>query len=105
MHMTSHHLWNEYARLLNLVAANLHVQVDCQPSSNIVIRLLSFRPGNGGYLKLVLLNVAGTGAVQSIGLRRYQSQVSHQVVPRCLDATPREGCRLKACRSESYQSR
>ncbi|KAK9809432.1 hypothetical protein WJX73_006635 [Symbiochloris irregularis] len=53
-------------------------QVDCQPTDNIAIRLLSFRPDQGGYLKLVLLNVAGSGAVRSIGLRRYQSQDAYQ---------------------------
>ena len=53
-----------------------HVQVDCQPPDNIVIRILEFRPSAGGYLKLVLLNVAGSGAISSLGIRRYQTEVS-----------------------------
>lgn len=53
-----------------------HAQVDCEPRDNIVIRILEFRPSAGGYLKLVLLNVAGSGAISSLGIRMYQTSAS-----------------------------
>ena len=62
-------------------------QVDCMPTANIAIRILDFRPTAGGYLKLVLLNVAGSGALSTLGVRKYQTSVGTCLVSSAIGIT------------------
>ncbi|KFM27098.1 Expansin-B1 [Auxenochlorella protothecoides] len=48
--------------------------VPCAPPGDIVVRIDTFRPTLGGYLRLVLLSVAGQGPIDSVELRTSGSQ-------------------------------
>lgn len=45
-------------------------QVDCDPPGSIVVNVDTYRPTEGGYLRLDLQQVAGTGALAGVGLRK-----------------------------------
>ena len=51
-------------------------QVPCRPTNNIQLRILALRATAGGYLKLTLLDVAGGGALSSVSVRQYGTNVS-----------------------------
>ena len=44
------------------------VQVNCKPPGGIQIRLIQYRPTLGGYLKLAVLDVAGSGGLTAVGV-------------------------------------
>ena len=54
---------------------HLRVQVPCRPTNNIQLRILELRASAGGYLKLTLLDVAGGGALSSVAVRQYGTDV------------------------------
>lgn len=47
----------------------LLMQVNCKPPGGIQIRLIQYRPTLGGYLKLAVLDVAGTGGLTAVGVK------------------------------------
>lgn len=52
------------------------MQVDCDISGNIVIRVLEYRPSGGGYIKLTFLNIIG--GIDSVLISKSQASVRHQ---------------------------
>lgn len=45
-------------------------QVECNPSTNVSFDIDMYRADQGGYLRLAVENAAGSGAVQSVELRK-----------------------------------
>jgi hypothetical protein len=56
--------------------------VDCEPDGNIVVDVDQFRTSDGGYARLALKSVAGSGDLTSVELRRSPSGVS-----KCIDSS------------------
>ena len=52
------------------------VQVNCPASGSILVRLQQLSPTAGGYVKLALLNVAGSNGITSVGFAPSGSQVT-----------------------------
>ena len=52
-----------------LIPLTLLMQVNCKPPGGIQIRLIEYRPTLGGYLKLAVLNVAGSGGLTAVGVK------------------------------------
>lgn len=51
-------------------------QVDCTPPGSIVVDVDTFRQSGGGYVRLDLQSVAGSGALRSVELRQAGQSVS-----------------------------
>ena len=45
------------------------MQVNCKPPGGLAIRLIQYRPTLGGYLKLAVLDVGGSGGLTAVGVR------------------------------------
>lgn len=54
----------------------LLLQVECAPTSPIVVDVDTYRTTQGGYLRLDLQDVAGSGALASVELRKALEGVS-----------------------------
>ena len=57
------------------VAAVRYRQVECSPRASIDVDVDTFRATEGGYIRLDLQNVAGSGALASVELRQPVSAV------------------------------
>lgn len=55
--------------LHNLTCCGVCAQVACPFTGPIDVSINEFRAEKGGYLKLALRNVAGTGGIKSVALR------------------------------------
>ena len=52
------------------------MQVECAPPDTIVVNVDTFRQSGGGFIRLDLQNVAGSGAIRSVELRQAVQSVS-----------------------------
>lgn len=53
----------------------MRLQVNCPAAGPILVRLQQLSPTTGGYVKLALLNVAGSNGITSVGFAPAGSQV------------------------------
>ena len=72
------HVFNtcDAVSMVTVAEPGLGRQVPCRPTNNIQLRILELRATEGGYLKLTLLDVAGGGALSSVSVRQYGTNVS-----------------------------
>lgn len=54
---------------------SMRVQMSCPASGSILVRLQQLSPTAGGYVKLALLNAAGSNGITSVGFAPSGSQV------------------------------